>query len=150
MTWALYELSEHPEIQTRLRKEIHSILGKSFNLNNPPTHEKLEQMHYLNNVCREVLRIDPPGTSHIVNTDYHVAPITARQAVADDIYEGILIPKDSLIHFPTLVINMSTSIWGTDAEEFRPERWENLKDVPNTQFLTFQHGILASRILLMV
>ena len=72
-----------------------------------------------------------------------LAPITARQAVADDIYEGVFIPKDSLIHFPKLVINMNTSIWGADAEEFRPDRWEKLKDVPNTHFLTFQHGTFA-------
>ena len=74
-----------------------------------------------------------------------LVPITARQAVADDIYEGIFIPKDSLIHFPKLVINMNTSIWGPDAEEFRPDRWENLKDVPNTHFLTFQHGTSTKR-----
>ena len=68
-------------------------------------------------------------------------PITARQAVADDVYEGVMIPKDSIIHFPHLVINMSTEIWGPDAAEFRPERWDDLKDVPNTHFMTFQHGI---------
>jgi len=129
--WALYELSEHPEVQTRLRKEIHSVLGKSFDPHRPPTNEKLDQLKYLNNVCREVLRIDPP------------APITARQAVADDIYEGVKIPKDSIIHFPHLVINMSTKIWGPDAAEFRPERWDDLKDVPNTHFMTFQHGTRA-------
>ena len=47
-----------------------------------------------------------------------------------------------MIHFPSLVINMSHEIWGPDAEEFRPERWESLRDVPNTHFLTFQHGPL--------
>jgi cytochrome P450 len=40
---------------------------------------------------------------------------------------------------------MSSSIWGADAEEFRPERWEHLKDVPNTHFFTFQHGIHPSK-----
>jgi cytochrome P450 len=137
--WALYELSEHPEVQTRLRKEIHSVLGKSFDPHRRPTNEQLDQLKYLNNVCREVLRVDPPGTpSHCIS---NLAPITARQAVADDVYEGVKIPKDSIIHFPHLVINMSTEIWGPDAAEFRPERWDNLKDVPNTHFMTFQHGI---------
>jgi len=61
VAWALYELSEHPEIQTRLRAEIHSVLGKHFDPENPPTQNQLDRMTYLNNVCREVLRIDPPG-----------------------------------------------------------------------------------------
>ena len=72
-------------------------------------------------------------------TNFEV-PITVRQAVADDEFEGIRIPKASLIQFPALVINMNVEFWGDDAESFRPERWENLKDVPNTQFITFQHG----------
>jgi hypothetical protein len=44
---------------------------------------------------------------------------------------------------------MSSSIWGADAEEFRPERWDNIKDVLNTQFFTFQHGTLMKRRILM-
>jgi len=71
--------------------------------------------------------------------------MTARQAVEDDVFEGIHIPKDTIIHFPSLVMNTNHALWGDDAEEFRPERWVSLKDVPNTQFLTFQHGIGPSR-----
>ena len=67
--------------------------------------------------------------------------MTARQAVADDVFEGVKIPKDSLILFPTLVINVHPTTWGPDAEQFRPERWDTLKDIPNTQFMTFQHGV---------
>jgi Cytochrome P450 len=69
-----------------------------------------------------------------------IVPITARQASCDDVYEGIPIAKDTIIHFPTLVINMSSEIWGPDAMEFNPDRWDRLKDVPPTQFFTFQHG----------
>jgi len=79
--------------------------------------------------------------SPIIRANMYVVPLTGRQAVDDDVYEGVHIPKDTMIHFPALVINMSHEIWGPDAEEFRPERWESLKDVPNTQFLTFQHGV---------
>ena len=72
---------EHPEIQSRLRKEIHSVLGKSFDPKNPPTPEKLDQLHFLNNVCREVLRVDPPGQNPLVNADvssYH-GPSSCRR-----------------------------------------------------------------------
>lgn len=69
-----------------------------------------------------------------------VVPISARQATEDDVYEGIKIPKASLVHFPKLVINMSPSIWGPDSETFKPDRWDTIKDVRNSHFLTFQHG----------
>jgi cytochrome P450 len=145
VAWALYELSEHPDIQVRLRSEIHSVLGKHYDPENPPTQSQLDRMTYLNNVCREVLRIDPPGAfPTIIRTNMYVVPLTGRQAVDDDVYEGVHIPKDTMIHFPALVINMSHEIWGPNAEEFRPERWESLKDVPNTHFLTFQHGKVHS------
>lgn len=36
---------------------------------------------------------------------------------------------------------MSPMIWGSDAEQFLPDRWNTLNDVPNTQFLTFQYGL---------
>jgi cytochrome P450 len=62
LVWALWELSQHPEIQSRLRKEIHSILGTEFDPSKPPTNDQIDQMKYLNNVVREVLRVDPPGT----------------------------------------------------------------------------------------
>ena len=56
VTWALYLLSVHPNIQERLRNEVQDL-----DLDNPPSFEKLELFKYLNNVCREVLRFIPPG-----------------------------------------------------------------------------------------
>lgn len=109
-------------------------------------------MPLLHNVCREVLRLDPPGAPSPtpptplvawVLTLCVVVPITARQATEDDVFEGIHIPKDTIIHFPSLVINTNHVLWGDDADEFRPDRWDSLKDVSSTQFLTFQHGMVS-------
>lgn len=69
IVWGLHELSEHPDVQRRLREEVHRVLGTSFDPNVPPTLEQMEQMKYLNNVCREVLRVDPPGTFPLTNAN---------------------------------------------------------------------------------
>ena len=71
-------------------------------------------------------------------------PITVRQAIEEDTYRGIIIPKDTLIQFPMLVTNTHPTFWGPDADEFRPDRWDSLKDVSNTHYLTFQHGTSSS------
>ena len=57
VTWALYLLSIHPEIQQKLRREVQTL-----DLDNSPSFEQIESLKYLNNVCREVLRFIPPGT----------------------------------------------------------------------------------------
>ena len=56
VTWALYLLSTHREIQEKLRDEVQIL-----DLENSPSFEQVESLKYLNNVCREVLRFIPPG-----------------------------------------------------------------------------------------
>ncbi|KAJ7896689.1 cytochrome P450 [Mycena olivaceomarginata] len=43
-------------------------------------------------------------------------------------HNSLLIPKGQMIHIPILAVNTDTEIWGEDAREFKPERWENLPD----------------------
>ena len=126
-------------MQTRLREEIHLHLGKNLDPNSPPTADQIRNLKFLDNVCREVLRIDPGGTA-LISVLKQPASFLARQALEDDVYEGIRIPKGSTINMPVAVYNMNPSFWGPDAEEFRPDRWDNLKDVQNVNFLTFQNG----------
>jgi len=49
-------LSIHQHVQDRLRKELSSL-----DVDDSPTLDQLESLKYLNNVCREVLRIIPVG-----------------------------------------------------------------------------------------
>ena len=47
MSFALYELSVHPEIQSRLREEITEVLQK---YNNEITYDSIQEMKYLDMV----------------------------------------------------------------------------------------------------
>lgn len=47
MTFALYELARHPEMQERVRKEIDDVLEKSNGL---ITYENIKEMTYLQQV----------------------------------------------------------------------------------------------------
>ena len=64
VTWALYLLSIHPEVQERLRKEVQTL-----DLDDSPSFEQVESLRYLNNVCREVVRFIPPGIRYPITTN---------------------------------------------------------------------------------
>ena len=58
ITWTLYYLSKNQEIQDKLRKEIvKEFPDKNF----VPTFEQINSLEYLNVVCKEILRVVPPG-----------------------------------------------------------------------------------------
>ncbi|KAI4282985.1 MAG: hypothetical protein L6R38_002511 [Xanthoria sp. 2 TBL-2021] len=136
LTWAIYLLAKHPQIQDHLRDEVHSLLPNP--LENPDaivTSETIEKMPYLNIICREILRLFPP------------VAVTIRVAVKDTTICGQYIPEGTTIMIPPWAVNGNTELWGSDAGEFKPERWQRSASgssaevmSTNYQCLTFSHG----------
>ncbi|KAK9463618.1 cytochrome P450 [Lipomyces oligophaga] len=137
-TFALHLLTKHPQIQVRLRNEIKTHLP-FYNsdcldaLENPlheATYEVIERMPFLNNVTREVLRLIPS------------VPVTGREAIEDVEIEGLLIRKGTLVFIYPAALNNLTSIWGPDAHEFNPDRWDSLPKTAQDpySFETFLQG----------
>ncbi|KAI8994051.1 cytochrome P450 [Trametes punicea] len=124
-TWALYALSKNPTVQQRLREELLSVKTDT------PTMEELMALPYLDMVVRETLRLHPPVTRAV------------RQAMKDDVIpvsepftdrygkvqNSIRIAKGNEIIISIVHIHRSKDIWGEDASEFRPERWEHPPEV---------------------
>ncbi|KAF9234848.1 cytochrome P450 [Melanogaster broomeanus] len=121
-TWALYAMTVAPEVQTKLREELLSVDTET------PSMDDLMALPYLDAVVRETLRAHAP------------VPSTVRVAVKDDVLplekpftdkhgvvrDAIRISKGDQIFIPILVMNRSEELWGPDAHEFNPERWQNL------------------------
>ncbi|KAG1729371.1 cytochrome P450 [Suillus lakei] len=119
LTWALIELSRHPDTQTRLREELLAFGAD-------PTYDQLKaNLPYLDGVVHEILRLHPP------------VPEFTRLAAADDVIplsepvrtesgemtDRISVAKGTLITISVGAINRSSAIWGPDAKEFKPDRW---------------------------
>ncbi|KAI0637564.1 cytochrome P450 [Trametes polyzona] len=130
LTWALIELCRHPEKQVRLREELKEQFPTS-----DPTWEQLTNgsgLHYLDAVVHEILRLHPP------------LALTQRMAAKDDVVplsEPLRLPNGELtdhvaiaagqyVTVPITAINVSTSFWGPDARDFRPERWLDEAGLP--------------------
>lgn len=63
---ALHQLSMHPEVQSRLRKEVRaarSAAAESGDGSGDLEYDELMALPYLDAVCRETLRVYPPITT---------------------------------------------------------------------------------------
>ncbi|EXJ93058.1 hypothetical protein A1O3_01614 [Capronia epimyces CBS 606.96] len=132
-TWAVYMLCQHPEIQTRLRQEVHSHIpnpGPEMQI----THDLIDHMPYLHAVCQETLRLWAP------------VPLTLRLAAANTSILGHFVPKNTIIILSPWAVNNNVEMWGPDADKFNPDRWTAPGQanaggaVSNYAFLTFLHG----------
>ncbi|KAL0575360.1 hypothetical protein V5O48_006611 [Marasmius crinis-equi] len=123
-TWALYLLATHPEIQSKLREELLPIPTDS------PTMEDLNALPYLDGVVRETLRLlaPVPATLGVAMKD-DVIPLDEPYV---DIYgkkhHELKVKKGQEISIQILALNKDRSLWGEDAEEFKPERWQSLPE----------------------
>jgi cytochrome P450 len=90
----------------------------------------------LHAVCTEILRLWSPVT------------LTMRAAANDATLADQFIPKGTTVIIAPWAINTSTTLWGPDALEFKPERWLDVDGTSNNRggadsnysFLTFLHG----------
>ncbi|KAJ7851014.1 cytochrome P450 [Mycena olivaceomarginata] len=109
-SWALYAIAENPEVQTRLRNELLAVD------NDNPTMEDLNALS-VPRLCRarDAARAFPR----------HRQLRLVRMATRDDVIplETPLI-KGQRILLPILALNRDPDIWGPDAHQFIPERWE--------------------------
>jgi len=49
-------------------------------------------------------------------------------------------PQGTVLSVPSYTIHHSREIWGPDADEFRPERWEKVTERQKAAFIPFSYG----------
>lgn len=109
MTFAMYLLASHPEIQEKVRKEVRRI--KTLH-NNVIDYEALMEMHYLTQVFDETLRMYPPvgNLSRKTIQDYKV-PDT-----------DLIVPKGTMISITVYGIHRDPEIY-PEPDKFDPDRF---------------------------
>ncbi|KAF9077281.1 cytochrome P450 [Rhodocollybia butyracea] len=123
-TWALYALVRKPEIQRKLREELYTLSSDT------PDMDELNSLPYLDHVVRETLRVHAPvtSTSRVATKDDIIplgTPFVDRKGVTRD---SVSIQKGQTIIIPIAALNRDKSLWGEDAVEFKPERWDKLPE----------------------
>ncbi|KAK0628175.1 cytochrome P450 [Bombardia bombarda] len=110
-----YYLARSPAVVERVREEIREVGEEK------PTWEQLKGMKYLNNVVKEGLRLFPPVSSN--SRAANKETILPRGGGPDG-KQPILVPKGTPIRWSLISMQRRKDIFGPDAEEFRPERWD--------------------------
>ncbi|WOK92894.1 Cytochrome P450 [Canna indica] len=112
LEWIMANLVKHQHIQTKLVKEIESVLLAGDKPQEDITEEDLPKMPYLKAVVMEGLRRHPPAGN--------LLPHTAT--TEDAVLSGYSMPKEVPICFAAAGSSWEGEVW-EDPMEFRPERF---------------------------
>jgi cytochrome P450 len=149
LAWTLHLLATHPEVQTVLRTELVSLQNSVADPSDPTIFSILDELPQLDNVIRESLRLIPPVHSSLrVAMEDDMIPTSDPVRMRDGTIasDGVYIKKGTFVHVALEGINMLRDVWGDDAPEFRPARWENLPEAVKQNpgiyagIMTFSHG----------
>ncbi|KAJ7478985.1 cytochrome P450 [Mycena latifolia] len=130
VTWALFALTQNTAAQARVRAELLSLDVEN------PTMDELNGLPYLDCVVWETLRLHAPvaatgalpsdNASRSVSLCDDIIPLAEPYTdVQGIVHENLSIPKGANVILPLLALNRDAAIWGSDAKEFIPERWES-------------------------
>ncbi|XP_076921559.1 cytochrome P450 704C1-like [Bidens hawaiensis] len=118
MTWFIYMLCKHPEIQDKVVEEIRKATNMGNDVPNieelasSVSEEALEKMQYLHAALTETLRLFP------------AVPVDAKICFADDVLpDGYGVKKGDMVAYQPYAMGRMKFIWGDDALDFKPERW---------------------------
>ncbi|KAK6000676.1 hypothetical protein QM012_003401 [Aureobasidium pullulans] len=114
-----YLLARHPEAWTKLLAEVDQLEGI------PPTYEWIKNAKYLRYCEHETLRLYPVipiAPPRVANKDT-ILPLGGGK----DGKSPISVPKGSVLLVHIYSANRRKDVYGADAEEFKPERWEDLR-----------------------
>ncbi|KAF8987615.1 cytochrome P450 [Cyathus striatus] len=103
----ILEMIMFPEVQKKAQQEIDQVVGK----NRLPELSDRSSLPYVEAVMREVLRwntVAPSGMPH--------------RSIEDDIYNGMFIPKGTVVIYNAYAILRDESIY-SDPDSFNPDRY---------------------------
>lgn len=136
LTFTLYLLAKHPQVQQKLRQQLADKLKKLTNNNENRHEEELVELatgcDYLEMVINESLRLFPP-----------VPGLSCRQASVDcSLSNGLFIERGVNVIPSVFSIHRDKSIWGDEAHLFKPERFQflDINQLNSAMFMPFGLG----------
>ena len=124
LTWTWFLLSQHPDVEARLRAELERALHGRV-----PAVPDLPNLPYTDMIVREAMRLYPPAAGF------------AREPIEDVTIGGYTVPKGSLVTVNTYALHRDPRFF-EEPQRFNPERfapgWEDR--IPRYAYLPFGGG----------
>lgn len=122
----LYHCLTKPAVVKKLQAELDEALPTD----DVPVYEQVKDLKYLDRVIQETLRIHSTSSQGLPR-------VVPPQGV---VVSGRHFEAGTILSVPAYVMHHSKDIWGADADEFRPERWEKVTERQKTAFIPFSYG----------
>jgi cytochrome P450 len=132
LTWACLWAANYPEAQAKCREEIDRVIG-----NRRVSTEDMSNLVYTKAYLDETMRLWPVGPLGVPHA-------SAADMTINDNGKDYSIPKGTILCLNTLCIHRERSTWGSDAHQFRPERFLDPAITPEflkTNFVPFGFGM---------
>lgn len=129
LSWAAYELTQHPALQEKLYAEC---VGFSTAQNSSHAVADLPLLHAF---ILETLRLHPP------------VPQDTKECIEDDVWpSGQRIPKGTMVAWCPYLMGRSAKLWGPNPERFSLEKWfdadgKPIKEPSPYHFPVFNAGL---------
>lgn len=122
LRWTCHALSEHPEIQQRVRQETDDVLaGREI------TFDDVDELAFTRRVLLESLRMYPP------------LYFMSRRAIRDVQVGGHTLPAGSMVLFSAYAVQRDPRLY-RDPDTFDPDRWLT-GEPPPVSYLPFGAGL---------
>lgn len=105
LAWTFTLLAQHQSIQAMAAQSVQSLLG-----DRKPSAEDVHALPLIRQIVDESLRLYPPGW------------LFGRQAIADDVIEGVNIKAGTTVLMSPYVVQRDPALW-ENANQFEPTRF---------------------------
>ncbi|TAQ89544.1 hypothetical protein B7494_g2128 [Chlorociboria aeruginascens] len=124
----LYWVTKTPGVLAGLQKELDSAIPAGIDI---PSFDMVKELPYMSNVIQETLRIHSTSALGLPRL---VPPGAGIEIL------GHHFPPYTVLSVPSYSIHHSKEIWGEDADEFVPDRWDRITERQKDSFIPFSHG----------